>query len=103
MTSDARELFGDFGERAAARREAFDQPLVDADAFAVAFAAEVLRDLPVAVDQARQMQRHQPPRILRVGIERIDPLERLLERRQRGADRVELASAPGAGSAARLR
>src|SRR5688572_28626847 len=87
---DARELFGNFAERGAAGGKAFDQPLVDADPFAVTLAAVAVRDLPVAVDQARQVKRHQPPRVLRIGIKRVDPLERLPERRQCGADRVQL-------------
>ena len=58
----------------------FDQPLIDTDAFAVRLASIGLRDVQVTIDQARQMSRHQPPRILRVRVDRIDSFERLPER-----------------------
>ena len=81
--TSARASFSrDLAKRGAAGGEAFDQPLVDGLAFAVLLAAIGGGHVRVAVDQARQMDRHQPPRVLRVGIERLDALERLLERRQ---------------------
>ena len=47
-----------------------DQPLVDADALAVALAAIGGGNMEVAVDQVGQVHRHQPPRILGIGVER---------------------------------
>ncbi len=82
--------------------EPLDQPLVDADSFAVLLRAIGLRDVAIAVDQARQVHRHQPPRVLRIGVERVDPLQRLPERGKRGADRVELGLG-GSGQGGALR
>jgi NAD/NADP transhydrogenase beta subunit len=75
----ARELLGDFVERVAARREPFGQPFVDRLAFAVLLLPEGRGHPKIAVDEARQVDRHQPPRILRAGVERFDALESLAE------------------------
>ena len=44
------------------------------------------------LDEARQVDRHQAARILRLGVERFDFLERFLEAGQSRADRVDLGA-----------
>ena len=55
--------------------------------------------MQVAVDQAGQVHRHQPPRVLRIGVEVGDPLQRLAKRRQAGADSRSISAWAGAGRA----
>ena len=59
-------------------------------------------DRPVkAIDQAGQVDRHQPPRVLRIGIEGIDPLQRLLKGGQSSAHRIDFGLGGGGKGSAR--
>ena len=69
---------------------ALDQPLVDRPAFAVSLLTELGGHVEVTVDQAGQVERHQPARVLSIRIERLDPSQRLAQRRQGRADGVDL-------------
>src|SRR5436305_14724126 len=68
----ASETFGNIVQGQTACGDAVDQALSDGLAFAVAFAAKGLGDVHISIDQPRQMDRHQPPRILSSWVTRLD-------------------------------
>ena len=84
----------------AARGERIDQPVVDALALGVIFGAIGGGDVEIAVDQAGQMGRHQPPRVLRVGVVLVDARERFLERLEALRQQVDLGLRGGGEGAA---
>src|SRR5436190_15811548 len=57
------KLLTDFAKRRFPRCKSLDQPLVDGDSFPVQLCSIGLWDVAIAVDKARQMHRHQPPRV----------------------------------------
>src|SRR5436305_14300244 len=82
----ASETFGNIVQGQTACGEAVEQALIDGLAFAVAFAAKGLGDVHISIDQPRQMDRHQPPRILSAWVKRLDAPECFPQRCQGSAE-----------------
>src|SRR6476469_8038037 len=85
------QLLADLAKSRPACGKPLDQSLIHRLSLAVLFLAVGGRHAFIAVDEPGQVDRHQPPRVLRRRVECLDAFERLPQRGQNLADGVELS------------